>query len=123
MNSGVNMDNLKIELSLGEITKKAELLETDFLREMGVDVLGKYNEIESHVNKMINVLVGEDAELTEIDAESIYEMEQELDDKTDAIDSASCTLANMKKIVNSMKKSDLKTTLISYIEDMETDLC
>ena len=117
------MDNLKIELSLGEITKKAELLETDFLREMGVDVLGKYNEIESHVNKMINVLVGEDAELTEIDAESIYEMEQELDDKTDAIDSASCTLANMKKIVNSMKKSDLKTTLISYIEDMETDLC
>lgn len=117
------MDNLKIELSLGEITKKAELLETDFLREMGVDVLGKYNEIECHVNKMIDTLVGEDAELTEIDAESIYEMEQELDDKTNAIDSASCTLANMKKIVNSMKKSDLKTTLISYIEDMETDLC
>ena len=107
----------------GELTKKAELLETNFLQEMGVDTLYKYNEIESHVNKMIDVLVGEDAELTEIDAVDIEEMEQEIEDKTNAIDSASCTLALMKKIVNSMKKSDLKTTLISYIEDMETDLC
>lgn len=114
---------LKIELSLGEITKKAELLETNFLQEMGVDTLGKYNEIESHVNKMINTLVGEDAELTEIDAVDIVEMEQDLEDKTNAIDSASCTLSNMKKLVQCMRKSDLRTNLLSYIEDMETDLC
>ena len=105
---------LKIELSLGEITKKAELLETYFLQEMGVDTLGKYIEIESHVDKMINILV---------DAVDIEETEQELEDKTNAIDSASCTLSNMKKLVQRMRKSDLRTNLLSYIEDMETDLC
>lgn len=30
----------------GELTKKAEMLEMDFLREMGVDTFGKYPEIE-----------------------------------------------------------------------------
>lgn len=107
----------------GELTKKAEMLEIDFLREMGVDTLGKYPEIEKHVDKLTDILIGENDDLLEVSVDSITEMEDDLEDKRNAIDSASCTLANMKKIVNSMKKSDLKTTLISYIEDMETDLC
>lgn len=110
--------------SLGEITKKGELLETEFLQEMGVDTLGKYNEIESHIDKMIKVLVGENAELVEVyDEESIWEMEQELEDKTNAIDSASATLSRMKKVVEAIENKITRTTLISFIESMEIDLC
>lgn len=48
---------------------------------------------------------------------------QDLEDKTNAIESASANLSYMKKFVLSMKKSDMKTQLLSCIEDMETDLC
>ena len=109
----------------GELTKKAEMLEIDFLREMGVDVLNKYVEVENHIDKITDILIGENEDLSiadEYDFEQIEKMEQEIEDKSNAIDSASYALACMKKIVNGMRKSDIKTTLISYIEDMEMDL-
>ena len=110
----------------GELTKKAEMLEMDFLREMGVDTLNKYIEVEKHIDKITNILIGENDDLSiadEYDAESIEQMEQEIDNKATVIYSASCTLSNMRKVVTGMKESDLKTTLISYIEDMELYLC
>ena len=109
---------------LGELSKKAEILEINFLQEMGVETVGKYPEVENHIDKMIDILIGKNDDLQDIsDIPDVEELEQDLGDKTNAIDSASCTLYNLKKVVNSMKKSDMKTTLLSYIEDMEMDLC
>jgi len=110
----------------GELTKKAEMLEMDFLREMGVDLLFKYPEIEKHINKLTDILIGENEDLAIADVYTVEEvegMEQDLDDKINAIGSVSATLFDMKKVVNGMKKSELKTTLISFIESMEMDLC
>ena len=50
-------------------------------------------------------------------------MEQEIEDKTNAIDSASANLSNLKRLVQSMKKSNMKTNLMDCIERMEMDLC
>ena len=94
----------------GELTKKAEMLE------MGVDTLNKYIEVEKHIDKITNIFIDE------YDAESIEEMEQELEDKSDAIDSASYDLEKMKKVVDRIEDSDLKITLLSCIQDMESDL-
>lgn len=112
----------------GELTKKAEMLEMDFLQEMGVDTLDKYVEVEKHIDKLHDILIGENDDLYNLDDFGLNRIEFEemcgdLKDKDNAIDSASCTLSNMKKVVNSMRKSDLKTTLLSYIERMEMDLC
>ena len=110
----------------GEITKKAELLETNFLQEMGVDTLGKYPDVEKHIDKITNILIGENDDLNiadEYDYESILEMEQEIDDKGNAIDSASADLSDLKRLVQSMKKSNMKTNLMDCIERMEMDLC
>ena len=101
----------------GELTKKAEMFEMDFLREMGVDTLDKYPDVEKHIDKITNILIGEN------DAESIEEMEQEIEDKTNAIDSASANLSDLKRLVQSMKKSNMKTNLMDCIERMEMDLC
>lgn len=107
-----------------ELTKKAEILETNFLQEMGVDTLGKYPEIEKHIDKLTDVLIGENDDLNdEYTVEDCENMELELDDKSNAIDSASATLSDMKKLVNRMKTSETKTMLLSYIESMEMDLC
>lgn len=110
----------------GELTKKAEMFEMDFLREMGVDTLGKYPDVEKHIDKITNILIGENDDLSiadEYDAESIEEMEQEIEDKTNAIDLASANLSNLKRLVQSMKKSNMKTNLMDCIERMEMDLC
>ena len=101
----------------GELTKKAELLEIEFLQEMGVDTLGKYPDIEKHIDKIINILIDENDDL------SIEEMEQDLEDKTNAIDSASANLSDLKRLVQSMKKSNMKINLMDCIERMEMDLC
>lgn len=110
----------------GELTKKAEMFEMDFLREMGVDTLGKYPDVEKHIDKITNILIGENDDLSiadEYDAESIEEMEQEIEDKTNAIDLASANLSDLKRLVQSMKKSNMKTNLMDCIERMEMDLC
>ena len=101
----------------GELIKKAEILEINFLQEMGIETIGKYPEVENHIDKMIDILIEKNDDLRDVE-----ELEQDLEDKTNAIDSASCTLYKLKKVVESMRKSDMKTTLLSYIEDMEMDL-
>ena len=107
----------------GELIKKAEILEINFLQEMGIETIGKYPEVENHIVKMIDILIEKNDDLQDISDINVEELEQDLEDKTNAIDSASCTLYNLKKVVESMRKSDMKTTLLSYIEDMEMDLC
>ena len=108
----------------GELTKKAELLEIEFLQEMGVDTLGKYPDVEKHIDKITNILIGENEDLNdEYTVEEVEEMEQELDDKSDAIGSASANLSDLKRLVQSMKKSNMKTNLMDCIERMEMDLC
>lgn len=98
-------------------------MEIQLHQEMGVETVGKYPEVENHIDKMIDILIGKNDDLQDISDVDVEELEQDLEDKTNAIDSASCTLYNLKKVVNSMKKSGMKTTLLSYIEDMEMDLC
>lgn len=108
----------------GELTKKAEILEINFLQEMGVDTLGKYPEIEKHIDKLTDILIGENDDLNdEYTVEDCENMELELDDKESALFAVSGDLSDMKKFVSKMRKSDLKTTLLSYIENMETNLC
>lgn len=108
----------------GELTKKAELLEIEFLQEMGVDTLGKYPDVEKHIDRITDVLIGENEDLNdEYTVEEVEEMEQELDDKSDAIGSASANLSDLKRLVQSMKKSNMKTNLMDCIERMEMDLC
>ena len=51
----------------GELTKKAELLEIEFLQEMGVDTLGKYPDVEKHIDKITNILIGENDDLSIVD--------------------------------------------------------
>ena len=115
--------------SAGELTKKAEMLEMNFLEKFGVNTLNVYSEVESHIEKMTDILIDKNDDLYTLEDFGLNrflefeEMRGDLEDKTNAIDSASSTLFNLKKIVQSMRKSDIKTTLMSYIEDMENDLC
>ena len=106
----------------GELTKKAEMLEMNFLEKLGVNTLNVYSEVESHIEKITDILIGKNDNLIEMSSRDLELMECDLEDKTNAIDSASCTLSNLKKIVQGMRKSDTKTTLLSYIEEMENDL-
>ena len=98
----------------GELTKKAELLEIEFLQEMGVDTLGKYPDVEKHIDKITDVLIGEN--------EDVEEMVLESEELSSAIDSASYDLEKMKKVVDRIEDSDLKITLLSCIQDMVSDL-
>lgn len=50
----------------GELTKKAELLEIEFLQEMGVDTFGKYPDVEKHIDKITDILIGENEDLNDI---------------------------------------------------------
>lgn len=50
----------------------------------------------------------------------IYTVEDE--ELSNAIDSASYDLGKMKKVVDRIEDSDLKITLLSCIQDMESDL-
>ena len=73
----------------GELTKKAELLEIEFLQEMGVDTLGKYPDVEKHIDKITDVLIGEN--------EDVEEMVLESEELSSAIDSASYDLEKNEK--------------------------
>lgn len=107
----------------GELTKKAELLEIEFLQEMGVDTLGKYPDVEKHIDKITDVLIGENEDLNdEYTVEDVEEMVLESEELSSAIDSASYDLGKMKKVVDRIEDSDLKITLLSCIQDMESDL-
>ena len=107
----------------GELTKKAELLEIEFLQEMGVDTLGKYPDVEKHIDRITDVLIGENEDLNdEYTVEDVEEMVLESEELSSAIDSASYDLGKMKKVVDRIEDSDLKITLLSCIQDMESDL-
>ena len=107
----------------GELTKKAELLEIEFLQEMGVDTLGKYPDVEKHIDKITDVLIGENEDLNdEYTVEDVEEMVLESEELSSAIDSASYDLEKMKKVVDRIEDYDLKITLLSCIQDMESDL-
>lgn len=105
----------------GELLHKAELVEMDFLRENGVNP--NYNDVENHIGKMLGMFEKQFEQNLAMNPDEIENSLQDLDDKVDAIESANETLFYMKKVVNGMKKSELKTTLISFIERMEMDLC
>lgn len=83
-------------------------------------------KLKKHIDKLTDILIGENDDLNianEYDTESIYEMEQEIDDKSNAIDSASSTLSDMKKVVEAIQNKITRTTLLAFIESMEIDLC
>ena len=43
--------------------------------------------------------------------------------RENGIESASANLSDLKRLVQSMKKSDMKTNLMDCVERMELDLC
>ena len=59
----------------------------------------------------------------EMNPDEIEDVLQDLEDKRDAIESVSADLSDLKRLVQSMKKSDIKTNLMDCIERMELDLC
>jgi len=112
-----------MEADMGQITHEIEMMTMDFLRKQGINP--DYNEVENYVDEILAKYRNNFITLDELGISYVQfeEMRGDLDDKTDAIDCACSTLANMKRIVNGMRKSVMKTTLLSYIEDMENDLC
>lgn len=92
---------------MGELLHKAEILEMDFLRENGVNP--NYNDVENHIGKIVGMFE--------------EEFEQNLEMNPAEIESASANLSDMKRLVQSMKKSDMKDSLMDCIERMEIDLC
>ena len=58
-----------------------------------------------------------------MDNDEIEDVLQDLEDKRYAIESVSANLSDLKRLVQSMKKSDMKTNLMDCIERMELDLC
>lgn len=106
---------------MGELLHKAEMFEMDFLRENGVNP--NYNDVENHIGKIFGMFEKQFERNLEMNPDEIENVLQDLDDAQNAIFSASGKLSDLKRIVLSMKKSDTKETLLSYIEDMEIDLC
>ena len=106
---------------MGEFTHKAEMLEMDFLRENRVNP--DYIEVEKHIEKIIDMFEKQFHQNLEMNPDEIEDVLQDLEDKCNAIDSASDNLSNLKRLVQSMRKSDMKTNLMDCIERMELDLC
>ena len=107
--------------SKGKIAHELELIEMDFLKKNGIDV--NYNDIECHIEKIIDKFENDIVcDFDNMDGEEISDALQDLEDKTNGIESASCTLARMRKIIRSMRKSDTKETLLSCVDDIEQDL-
>ncbi len=106
---------------IGEFLHKAEMLEMDFLRENGVNP--NYNDVENHIEKIFGMFEKQFEQNLEMNPDEIENALQDLEDKIDAIESASANLSDLKRLVQSMKKSDMKTNLMDCIERMEMDLC
>ena len=106
---------------MGEFTHKAEMLEMDFLRENGAKP--DYIEVEKHIEKITDMFEKQFERNLEMNPDEIEDVLQDLEDKKDAIESASANLSDLKRLVQSMKKSDMKTNLMDCIERMELDLC
>ena len=106
---------------MGEFTHKAEMLEMDFLRENGLNP--DYIEVEKHIEKITDMFEKQFERNLEMNSDEIEDVLLDLEDKKDAIESASANLSDLKRLVQSMKKSDMKTNLMDCIERMELDLC
>ena len=106
---------------MGEFTHKAEMLEMDFLRENGAKP--DYIEVEKHIEKITDMFEKQFEQNLEMNSDEIEDVLQDLEDKRDAIESVSANLSDLKRLVQSMKKSDMKTNLMDCIERMELDLC
>lgn len=106
---------------MGEFLHKTEMLEMDFLKENGVNP--DYIEVEKHIEKIIDMFEKQFERNLEMNPDEIEDVLQDLEDKEDAIESASVNLSDLKRLVQSMKKSDMKTNLMDCIERMELDLC
>ena len=111
------MDNKE----MGEFLHKAEMLEMDFLRENGLNP--DYIEVEKHIEKITDMFEKQFERNLEMNFDEIEDVLLDLEDKKDAIESASANLSDLKRLVQSMKKSDMKTNLMDCIERMELDLC
>ena len=111
------MDNKE----MGEFLHKAEMLEMDFLRENGAKP--DYIEVEKHIEKITDMFEKQFERNLEMNSDEIEDVLLDLEDKKDAIESASANLSDLKRLVQSMKKSDMKTNLMDCIERMELDLC
>ncbi|WP_405289494.1 hypothetical protein [Methanobrevibacter sp.] len=105
-----------------QVTHEIEMSMMDFLREYGIEP--QYIDVENYVDKILTKFQNSFTTLEELGTSYIEfeEMQGELERKTDAIETALCTLSNMKNIVTKMRESDTKKTLISYICDVQTDL-
>ena len=106
---------------MGEFIHKVEMLEMDFLKENGVKP--DYIKVEKHIEKITDVFEKQFERNLEMNPDEIEDVLQDLEDKRDAIESVSANLSDLKRLVQSMKKSDMKTNLMDCIERMELDLC
>ena len=106
---------------MGKFIHKAEMLEMDFLKENGVKP--DYVEVEKHIEKITDMFEKQLERNLEMNPDEIEDVLQDLEDKRDAIESVSANLSDLKRLVQSMKKSDMKTNLMDCIERMELDLC
>lgn len=106
---------------MGEPLHKTEMLEMDFLRENGVKP--DYVEVEKHIENIMDMFEKQFERNLEMNPDEIEDVLQDLEDKENAIESASANLSDLKRLVQSMKKSDMKTNLMDCIERMELDLC
>lgn len=95
--------------------------EMDFLRKMGVDVLGNYNEVARHMDRMFEAF--REREKEHVEREIDY---RDYMDKVDALGAIGDELAELKRIVDMMpnsKKSPFKGRLFKVIERMEIAVC
>ena len=105
---------------MGEFIHKSEMLEMDFLKENGVKP--DYIEVEKHIEKITDMFEKQFERNLEMNPDEIEDVLQDLEDKRNEIESVSDDLSDLKRLVQSMKKSDMKTNLMDCIERMELDL-
>ena len=109
----------------GACLHKAELVEKEFLSGLGVDTTLLYNDIEAHVERISDIF-DEGEPTTFVDAGTTYaefeQMQCDLEDKCNALESVSATLSELKRFVQNMNKSKNKDILLDYIDRMELDI-
>lgn len=111
-------------MDFGEKLHKLEMLEMDFLKKMGVDTAFVYSDVENHVDKFYAEAI--DGFTTLEDLGTSYNEYEEtlgnLERLTDKVDCAINTLFRMKKLIETMRKSPMKETLLAYLNDVFEDL-
>lgn len=116
---------MDLRIEMGEFIHKTEMFEMDFLREKGVNP--DYIEVEKHIEKITDMFEKQFERNLKMNPDEIEDVindsEDVINDLEDAIDSASANLSELKRLVESMRKSDLRTNLMDCIERMELDLC